>query len=89
MKLLFTQTATRDLMRLHDFIAKENPSAAKRYSQQLIKQINSLLEQPQQGKALQAEPSVRQLIARDYIVRYQQKNSNLIILKIWHGKELR
>ncbi len=89
MKLQFTHTATRDLMRLRQFIASKNPAAAKRYSRRLLKQINNLLAQPKLGKILEAEPSVRELVARDYIVRYQIKNDALIILKIWHGKELR
>jgi len=89
MKLYFTATASRDLIRLREFIAKKNPLAAKKYSQQLIKQIKNLLKQPQLGKPLLEEPTVRQLVARDYIVRYQAIENQLIVLKIWHGKEER
>jgi len=89
MRLVFTATASRDLMRLREFIAKKNPLAARKYSQQLIKQINSLLKQPQSGKAAEEALDVRELVARDYIVRYQLTEKQLIILKIWHKKELR
>ena len=89
MKLYFTATASRHLIRLREFIAKKNPVAARKYSQQLIKQIKSLLKQPQLGTPITEEPTVRQLVARDYIVRYQVIESQLIVLKIWHGKEKR
>jgi toxin ParE1/3/4 len=89
MKLHYSATAVRDLKRLHEFIAEKNPSAAKRYSQQLLKQLQGLVLQPHQGQVLEAEQSVRELVARNYIVRYQIKENELIILKIWHGKELR
>jgi len=87
MKLLFTATANRDLIRLREFIAQHNPAAARKYSQQLFKQINDLLDQPQLGKPLSQEPTVRQLVARKYIIRYQIIENQLIVLKIWHGKE--
>jgi toxin ParE1/3/4 len=89
MNLRYSAPAVRDLMRLHEFIAENNPAAAKRYSQQLLKQVKSLVLQPLQGQALDAEPSVRELVARNYIIRYEIKENELIILKRWHGKELR
>jgi plasmid stabilization system protein ParE len=29
----------------------------------------------------------RELVARDYIVRYRLLPSEIVIVKIWHGKE--
>ena len=89
MKLLFTQSSQRDLVRLRNFIAEKNPQAARLIGQRLVTSINRLLDQPEMGIDVDELPGTQDLIAGDYIVRYAVLEDEIYILRIWHGKEYR
>jgi plasmid stabilization system protein ParE len=87
MKLQFTGKALEDLERLHEFVAEKNPAAADRIRNQLLDTFQTLLKQPMGGKPVKSLP-VRQWVAGDYVIRYLIENEqNLIIVRIWHGRE--
>lgn len=87
MKLQFTGKALEDLERLHEFVAQKNPAAAERIRNQLLDTFQTLLKQPMGGKPVKSLP-VRQWVAGDYVIRYLIENEqNLIIVRIWHGRE--
>ncbi len=88
MELKFTPRAAHDLKRLRSFIAKHNPTAAKRISQDLKKSILLLLDNPELGIESDELSGVRDYFPRSYFVRYTIKNDSVIILRVWHGKEL-
>jgi addiction module RelE/StbE family toxin len=87
MKLLFTHSSQRDLMRLRDFIAENNPQAARHISQRLVTSINRLSNQPEMGIDVEELPGTQDLITGDYVVRYVVLEEDIYILRIWHGKE--
>ena len=87
MELQFAEQALDDLVRLREFIAEKNPTAAKRISEQLIENINRLRDQPELGHVVEALPGVREWIARDYVVHYLVLKESLVVLQIWHGRE--
>lgn len=87
MQLQFTHKALRDLKRLRAFIAEKNPAAAQRMSQRLIVAINALTENPKIGRNLEELPAVRELVKDDYVVRYTQTETAVVVLNVWHGKE--
>ena len=58
-------------------------------SQRLIKAINALTENPKIGRHLDELPAVRELIKDDYIVRYTETATAVVVLNVWHGKEER
>ncbi|MEJ1336845.1 MAG: type II toxin-antitoxin system RelE/ParE family toxin [Candidatus Sedimenticola sp. (ex Thyasira tokunagai)] len=87
MKLRFTHSAQRDLVRLRDFIANKNPQAAKRISQRLKQSILRLTDQPEIGVNVEELPGVQDLVSGDYLVRYAVLENEIYILRIWHGKE--
>jgi len=87
MKLQFTHSAQRDLIRLREFIAIKNPQAAKRISQHLKQSILRLTDQPEIGVGVEEMPGVRDLISGGYLVRYAVFENDICILRIWHGKE--
>ena len=89
MKLTFSVTAIRDLVRLREFIREKNPQAAQKSSSQLKKNIQALVDQPNMGLPIEDLEDFRELVARDYIVRYRLLPNEIVILKIWHGKEER
>lgn len=87
MKVTYTERAGRDFARLREFIRKKHPQAAQKASRQLKKNIQALAEQPQMGTPVEELEDFRELIARDYIVRYRVLPEEIVILNIWHGKE--
>jgi len=89
MRLQFTRSATRDLIRLRAFIAEKDPQAASRVSRRLGRAIRQLCDHPALGKPLEELPEVRELVAGDYIVRYTIDEETVTILRIWHGREAR
>ena len=88
MELQFTPRAAHDLKRLRAFIAKHNSTAAKRISQNLKESILLLLDNPKLGIESDEISGVRDYFPRSYFVRYTVQNDAVIILRIWHGKEL-
>ncbi len=90
MKIIYTERAGRDLVRLRDFIRKKNPQAAEKASRQLRENINSLLQHPNLGTVLSGKlEHIRELVAPVYIVRYRIVEEGIVILKVWHEKEIR
>jgi plasmid stabilization system protein ParE len=89
MRLQFTRGASRDLVRLRDFIAQHDPQAAVRVSKRLGRTIRLLRDHPGLGQAVEELPDVRELVAGDYLVRYTTRDDTVVILRIWHGRETR
>lgn len=87
MKLTFTAAATQDFIRLREFIREKNPQAAQKASSKLKQNIQALVEQPNMGTPIEGLEDFRELFARDYVVRYRLVPNEIVILKIWHGKE--
>lgn len=87
MKVTYTVRAGRDFARLREFIRKKNPQAAQKASRQLKKNIQTLVDQPNMGASVEELEGFRELVARDYIVRYRVLSDEIVILNIWHGKE--
>lgn len=90
MRLEYTDKAIGDLVRLRQFIEEHDPQAANRMAARLAEGIALLREQPQLGYpvALAPDPeSVRDLVLREYIVRYATTNNRILILRVWHHRE--
>ncbi len=90
MRLEYTDKAVDDLVRLRQFIEEHDAQAANRFAARLVEGIALLRDQPQLGHpvALAPDPeSIRDLVLRDYIVRYAITNERILILRIWHHRE--
>lgn len=90
MKISYTKQAIGDLQRLREFIANKNPEAANRIAQELIVAINKLKDFPQLGLKVEQSPNpeqIRDLFVTNYTVRYLLTPNQIIILRLWHGKE--
>ena len=87
MRLTFTHSAQRDLVRLRDFIAEKNPESARRISQELREAIDKITDQPYIGVDVESISDVQDLVRGDYIVRYLVHHDEVSVLRIWHGKE--
>lgn len=94
MNLIVSPDAAVDLDRLRAFLADKNPDAAQRAAVSLIQAIQSLDTFPDRGRPTGTE-DVRELIvpfgSSAYVVRYAHlaAEGEVIILRIWHGREQR
>ncbi len=90
MNLRFTPEAVEDLVRLRTFIEKTNPTAAQRIAKDLLLGIEKLKVFPEIGLKVERafEPQrIRDLFVGNYIVRYLIGDGEIVVLRIWHGKE--
>ena len=89
MELKWSRRALSDLVRLHDFLAPVNRSAAARSVQSLTAAPMRLLEHPRLGEKLEEfEPrQVRRIFVGRYEMRYEIQEETIYVLRIWHTRE--
>jgi plasmid stabilization system protein ParE len=97
-RLVYTQQAIHDLMRLKEFLETKKPAAYLRSKEQILRSLEQLQDFPQIGKPvfdIEAIEGLRELIVkfgvRGYVIRYQfdQQADQVIILCIKHQLEQR
>lgn len=90
MKLVYSQEAIEDLKDLRAFIAKHDPSAARRIATELVARIDALRTAPALGRPVAQAPDptvIRDAVFPPYIVRYAAHGQALAILRIWHHRQ--
>lgn len=89
MALRWSTSAHRDLIRLHDYLAPVDPRAASRAVQRLLRGARQLARHPRLGVRLaEFDPrEVRRLLVDDYELRYEVRDTELIIVRIFHAHE--
>ena len=89
MKLRWTTSAERDLVRLHSFLATINSRAAAQVVRQLVGGAEQLIQYPQLGIRLEefSPRDVRRIVIGDYEMRYELTDEAIYILRLWHGRE--
>lgn len=90
MNLRFAPEAINDLVRLREFIEAENPAAARRIAGKLLFGLEKLKVFPELGLKVERAPDpdkVRDLYVGNYAVRYLIADSEIVVLRLWHGKE--
>lgn len=90
-KLVWLDSAVDDVVRLRDFIAKENPDAAKRAAEAIKNTALRLVELPEIGKPVKAPPNYRDVSVRfgagGYILRYRLHLDIIYIVHVRHYRE--
>ena len=92
MKLVYSEDAVADLIRLRQFIADHDPNAAARIAGDLVARIDNLCSFPEIGRPVSHAPqpdTVRDFIFGKYVVRYPLHDHALVVLRIWHHYESR
>jgi toxin ParE1/3/4 len=90
MNLRFAPEAIEDLIRLREFIEKKNPTAAQRIARDLLLGMEKLKVFPEIGLKVERafEPHrIRDLYIGNYTVRYLIGDGEIVVLRLWHGKE--
>lgn len=86
MKIVWTEPARRDLREIFEYIANENPNAARRLLGEIKEQALILIDNPQIGRAGRVE-GTRELVlsGTNYILPYRAKGKQIQILAVFHG----
>jgi plasmid stabilization system protein ParE len=86
-----SRTAYRDLARLARFLVEKNAPAASRAADVIVEAVHSLASFPERGHAEGSE--FRELIVRfgrdGYVLRYRVRRDEVLVTRIFHGKERR
>jgi plasmid stabilization system protein ParE len=92
--ILLSADAVEDIERLRSFLDQNNPDAARRALALIWTAIDRLQEFPDLGMPT-GDADIRQIVVRfgasGYIVRYASlpEDGNILITRIWHGREAR
>ena len=93
MKVEWSADALADLDRFAEFLHQHYPQFAKSIAIELIDKINILRERPFLGRPLAGRPEYRQIILQAlnaaYVVQYRIDAERLVILRVYHGREVR
>lgn len=88
MKLKWTRRALEQLIEAQDYIAQDNPSAARQVGERTAEATNLLLTQPRMGSRGRVVGTREWVVRRTpYFLVYKQKDDELIILRVIHGKQ--
>ena len=92
--ILLSPDAVEDIERLRSFLDQNNRDAARRALATIWTAIDQLQEFPGLGMSTE-DADIRQIVVRfgasGYIVRYAvlREDGNILITRIWHGREAR
>lgn len=92
--ILLSQEAALDIERLREFLEVKDPIAAKRALDVIWTAFEKVEKLPKLGRPTE-DPHIRQIVIRfgrtGYVSRYtiRQNSGNVLILRIWHGREAR
>ena len=80
--------ARQDLRHIRAQIAAENPQAAQRVAQRILRAVALLAEQPGMGRVGRVS-GTREFVITDtpYIAAYQIVEDTLVILRVLHGAQ--
>ena len=90
MNLRFSPEAIEDLVQLRNFIEENNPSAARRIANELLLGMEKLKVYPEIGLKVERafEPQrMRDLFIGKYTIRYLIGDGEVVVLRLWQGKE--
>ena len=92
-QIVWTQNASDDLNRHYDFIKVNNPEAAARAIQTIVFSAESLQENPRRGAIVDEIAGLRKLLVPfgkyGYMIHYVILEDDVIILRVYHGRENR
>jgi toxin ParE1/3/4 len=87
MNIIWSPEAIEDLVSMRDYIAEDDPAAARRVVLHIIRNVEQLLpDNPQIGRAGRV-PGTRELVIprTPHIVPYRFQHTTIQILRVYHG----
>jgi len=89
-KIVWTEEALQNLRNIERFIAEDSPKRAIEFTNFLISNTESLLENPRIGRVVPeiSNPIIRELIVKKYRIVYRLKPTLIEILTVFEGHKL-
>ncbi len=88
MQVRFADAALADIESIRAYIAQDNPSAASRTAVAIVAATDRLGANPRLGR-LGTMPGTFELIVRPYVLVYEIHRAEIIVLRVWHGRQRR
>jgi plasmid stabilization system protein ParE len=93
MKLEWSGSALVDLERFSEFLLQHYPHLASSVAREVVAKASILEDQPLLGRAITRGSHYRQVTLRvlnaAYVFQYRYDGQRLVMLRIFHGRELR
>jgi addiction module RelE/StbE family toxin len=93
MKLEWSAVALADLDRFADFLHDRYPQIAKIVAAEIQNKAAILSDHPLMGRPVADRPEFRELVLEvlnaRYVFRYATDGKRLVMLRVFHGRELR
>lgn len=84
MRLKWTRSALADLQRILDYIAQDDPQAAKALAVGFRQTAEHLTRHPFIGRRGDLEGTRELMLHRNYLLTYRVSSEAVEILQIWH-----
>lgn len=90
MRVFWTPTARRALRRIREYIASDNPKAAKRMQRRLVERARPLGAHPEMGRAIPeyAAAGLRELPEGNYLIVYRVERDHVEVVTVYEGHRL-
>jgi addiction module RelE/StbE family toxin len=88
MKIRWSPTAVSDLKSIREYIASDNPTAARKVAARIKQAANRLMNFPMSGRAGRV-PGTRELVipGTSYIAAYSVQSDKIEIAAVLHGRQ--
>jgi toxin ParE1/3/4 len=81
----YAADAVADLAALRNTIAQQNPSAARRVADRIVKSVNRLAQHPHLGKPGRVDGTRELVIPKfPFVICYDEQEGDCLILRILH-----
>ena len=88
-KLVWTSLAREDLREIVGYVARDNPAAAIRVGEGILRSVEPLKRMPQMGRVVpeRQDDTIREIIRGNYRIIYRVRKHHQVveIWRIWHG----
>jgi toxin ParE1/3/4 len=90
-RLIWLDEAVHDIVRLRSFLEHDSPGAAQRAARCILDGVNTLLRYPEAGTPM--GDGRRELFLpfgnSANVLRYRVDGGDIVIIRVWHGREQR
>jgi toxin ParE1/3/4 len=88
MKVVYSQSALRDIDEILTYIRDRSPEGARRVEERLRRVLERISEQPESAELMAGAPGARcvPLVRYPYVVCYEVIGGSVTVLRIMHGR---
>jgi toxin ParE1/3/4 len=88
MKPVWTRAAIRDLIHARDYIARENPAAAREIASRIVDATERVIQFPEVGRVGRVNGTREMAVpGTQYVIVYRLKKTAVHFLRVLHGRQ--